>query len=138
MGALVAIFVLISAGIGAGAAILSNQPNPQQPAQLPDLHTQPALRGRIQITVRVVDKRIKTVNSPNNPGAEFSYTAAHENIYYMTFEAQDGTLAEMEIPEAVFCGIVAGFVGTLTYEKTDSGLRFIDFVRDMKYRINGI
>ena len=72
MGALVAVFLLISVGIGAGAAFLSNRPEPQQPAQLPDRHTQPALRGRIQITVRVVDKRILTVDAPNNPGAEYS------------------------------------------------------------------
>ena len=44
----------------------------------------------------------------------------------------------MEIPEAIFCGCLAGFVGTLTYEVTESGQRFIDFDRDRRYRVNGL
>lgn len=90
-----------------------------------------------QIYVRIVDKRIVTVNTPDAPGAEYSISASHQNLYYMTFEAQDGSHTEMEIPEAIFCSCLAGFVGTLIYENTASGQRFIDFIRDMHYHVNG-
>lgn len=125
--------------VGTVLAITTNskrtldQPNPQIPAQ----RRAPALPQRFRIVVRIVDKRIVSVNTPDNPGTEYSHSAAYQNRYYMTFEAQDGTLAEMEIPEPVFCGNLAGFVGTLSYETDGAHPRFIDFERDMRYRVNG-
>lgn len=97
-----------------------------------------ALPMYAQIYVRIVDKRIVTVNTPDAPGAEYSISASHHNLYYMTFEAQDGTRTEMCIPEAVFCGCLAGFVGTLRYRNTPEGQQFIDFTRDIRYRVNGL
>ena len=123
--------------VGTVLAITTNQKSDADRSKPQDYSIVPFQVQRIQITVRIVDTRIVSVNTPDNPGAAYSYSAAYQNRYFMTFEAQDGTLAEMEIPEPVFCGNLAGFVGRLSYESDGEHLRFIDFERDMRYRVNG-
>ena len=123
--------------VGTVLAITTNQKSDTNRSKPQDYSIVPFQVQRIQITVRIVDKRIVSVNTPDNPGAAYSHSAAYQNRYFMTFEAQDGTLAEMEIPEPVFCGNLAGFVGKLSYETDGVHPRFIDFERDLKYRVNG-
>lgn len=133
--------ILISAAIGSGLAIATR---PKQDGQRIGSAVQsakallPEERRRCQATVRIVDKRIATEDTSYTAAAKYSHAARHRNHYFMTFEAQDGSRIEMEIPEAVFCGFLAGFVGILTYETGGGSVQFIDFVRDMKYRVNGI
>lgn len=129
----------VAAVIGTVLAFASKpKPNGKRiQANIPGNAAGTGLPMRSQIVVRILDKRIVTVDTSNNIGIEYSRAASRQNIYYMTFEAKDGTRTEMEIPEAIFCGCLAGFIGTLTYETSADGLRFIDFTRDYHYRVNG-
>lgn len=126
---------IVSASIGTVLAVFTHPQAKKHNSPLLPMKSQPQ---RFRIVVRIIDKRFVTVQTPNNRLAPYSRSAAQDNIYFMTFEAEDGTQTEMEIPEAIFCGCLAGFVGTLTYEVTESGQRFIDFDRDRRYRVNGL
>ena len=140
MSALILIFTfgVIAAAAGAGLAIYTNPDAAQKQQNTLSAQTLPKDYRRVQFIVRIVDKRIRTVDNSSEPGAKYSYVAACRNLYFMTFETQDGTRTELEIPEAVFCGNLAGFIGTLTCGSGPEGLRFIDFTRDLKYRVNGL
>lgn len=127
----------VSAAIGTILAVLTHPQAGKGQLRLP-LKSKQQTPQRFRIVVRIVDKRFQTVTKLNHSRNAYSNTAGQDIIYYMTFEAQDGTQTEMEIPEAIFCGCLAGFVGSLTYEVSESGLRFIDFDRDRRYRVNGL
>lgn len=131
-------FSLIAlAAVAFGVALAFGTRPKQNRQQLPTNMPNPGMPMRTQMVVRIMDKRMVTVNAPQYLDDEYSHSASRQNIYYMTFEAKDGTRAEMEIPEPIFCGCLAGFVGTLTYEMGADGMRFVDFTRDPKYRVKG-
>ena len=139
----ITIFVIGAILLGGGLAI-ATRPKTDGTDKLTELlfPNESQQKKRCQATVRIIDKRIVTEDTSYTAAANYSRAAGHQNHYFMTFEAQDGSHTEMEIPEAVFCGNVAGFVGTLTYDTLISGeretrLSFVDFVRDRRYRVNG-
>lgn len=129
--------LVFSGVIGASMAFATNPKRGSKADPASTLPPQSAGR-RCQTEVRIADKRITTEDTSDSFEAQYSHTAARTNHYYMTFEAPDGSRIELEIPEAVYCGCLVGFIGTLTYTSGTEGMHFIDFVRNMKYRINGL
>ena len=138
--AIYAIGALIFSGVIGTSLAFATKPKPEADPRLPAGSAARSIKGgsRSQLSVRIADKRILTEDTSYKAAAKYSHAAARENHYYMTFETPDGTRTELEIPEIVYCNQLIGFIGTLTYTSCDGKMYFIDFVRDTKYRINGI
>ncbi len=134
-----AIGALVFSCVIGGSLAFATKPKPENQNPQPARNASPQTAGRrMQIQVRIADKRIATEDTSYKAEAQYSHAAARTNHYFMTFETPEGARSELEIPEAVYCGCLTGFIGTLTYESGETGLRFIDFARDMKYRVNGM
>lgn len=86
---------------------------------------------KLSVEAKIVDKRSKTTHHHHNNGGHHHTTRS--TCHYITFEFQNGERTELRVPSDEYGLLVAGDVGTLSFQ----GTRYLGFKRKINFDTQG-